>query len=767
MPVNRNVKTAAKTAMVGVLFSAFLAACGGGGDSQKNLPVGQTTFAPVTLFDPVAASAIVPFPIDLFFVDASSPSGFSTDTTLNIPNSGAVPFVDQANLQDGFSTVAEAFLDILGDGLDLASANNLGTVPADRGIVVVNTTSGALLNPGVDYEVSRSAVITTRTRLYIQWLKPLAPRSTYAVVVTSNLQTVDGVSVEAAVIFQAVRSSSALGSAENPVPPTTPALTDAQVAQLEQIRQFMQPLFQFAEADLPAGLGINRDNIVLAWPFTTQSTTDGLEALNAVAAPRPLGVSPAPGPGGTLSTGELGLGLPDTADIYVGTINLPYYQGPAAAPQDPTPLGSFWASNGVAAAGNSSLPGGPPCAAFAASVSTTACFPTALKRADITVPVIATVPNANSTCPALPPPGGYPVTIFIHGITRNRTDVLAVGPALANACQVVVAIDLPLHGVTPQSTTAGFRIPGVAERTFDVDYAETLDDGAGNCSQSTANPFSLTPDGVVDCSGGHFINLGSLITSRDNLRQGVIDNIHLLKSLQASDLVVVDAMGSPVGSIDTNTAVTNLLGHSLGGIVGTMLMGVNDEGTAASLAMTGGGIAKLLDGSATFGPAIAAGLAGNGIVEGTDTYETYLRFAQTLADAGDSINYAATAGANYPIHFMEVVGEEGVSASDTVIPNNVPASPPEVVTSGPLGGTDPLVAELGLMPVENVNPENMTPGCVAGPDTVVQFTRGGHGSILDPSVSLATTVEMQTEVASFLGGGGVGYPVNGGGAACP
>ncbi len=751
-----------------ILLSSFLlSACGGDGDEQTNIGNKGATSTPVMLFDPVAASAIVPFPIDLFFVDTASPSGFSTDTTLNIPNSSGAPFVDQANLQDGFSTVAEAFMDILGENIDLATANALGAVPADRGVVIVNTTTGALLNPGIDYQVTRSSLITTRTRLYIQWLKPLAPRSTIAVVVTNKLATTNAKPVVPSVIFVAVRSSSPIGSAENPVPETTPPLTQEQIAQLEQIRQFMQPLFQFAEGDLPAGLGINRDNIALAWPFTTQSIGDSLASLNSSATPKALGVSPAPGPGGTLSTGELGLGLPDTADIYVGTISLPYYQTPAAAPQDPTPLGSFWAANGVPSLGNSSLPGSPPCAVFAPSTSTTACYPTPVEKTSITVPVIATVPNGNSSCPALPPPGGYPVTIFIHGITRNRTDVLAVAPALANGCQVVVAIDLPLHGVTPQSPTAGFRIPGVAERTFDVDYAVTIDDGAGNCSQATANPFDLTPDGVVDCSGGHFINLGSLITSRDNLRQGVIDNIHLLKSLQASDLVVVDGLGVPVGVIDTNTDVTNLLGHSLGGIIGTVLMAVNDEGTAASLAMTGGGIAKLLDGSPSFGPVVAAGLAANGVVEGTDVYDTFMRFAQTLADSGDSINYAAAAGINYPVHFMEVVGEAGVSPSDQVIPNSVPASSVEVVTSGPLSGSGPLVTELGLMPVEDVNPETATPGCIAGPDTVAKFVRGDHGSILDPSTSLATTIEMQTQVASFLASGGAGYPVNGGGAACP
>ncbi len=752
----------ARRALLAICLGSLVTACGGGGgDDQENLNTGNTNIAPVTLFDPVAASAVVPFPIDLFFVDASSPSGFSTDTTLNIPNSGEVPFVTQANLQDGFSTVAEAFMDILGLNIDLDTAN-AGGAPAARGVIVVNTTSGALLNPGVDYQVSRSAVIPTRTRLYIQWLKPLAPRSTYAVVVTDNLATTDGVPVDAAVIFQAVRSSDAIGSEGNPVPPVTPTLTQAQIAQLEQIRGFMQPLFGLAENNL----GIEREHIILAWPFTTQAIGDSLAALNAAASPQALGISPS-----GLSTGDLGIGLPDTADIYVGTMSLPYYLQRAAASNDPTPLGSFWLSDGAAASGNSHLPQTPPCAAFAEtpSVSTTACFPTPVAQSTQTVPVVALVPNANSACFEVPS-GGYPVTIYIHGITRSRADALIVGPALANACQVTIAIDLPLHGITPQSPFATLRLPGIGERTFDVDYAPTQDDGAGNCSQATADPFNLAPDGVVDCSGGHFINLGSVITSRDNLRQGVIDNIHLLKSVQAIDLVVVDGTGTQVGSIDTNTAVTNLLGHSLGGIIGTTLMGVNDEGTAASLAMAGGGVAKILDGSETFGPAIAAGLAGNGVVEGTDNYETFLRFAQTLVDSADPINYAATAGANYPIHFMEVVGEEGVSLPDQVVPNNVPVSNSGsiVVTAGPLGGTDPLVeVVMELMPVEDVNPEAASPACTAGPDTVVKFLRGGHGSILDPSISAATTVEMQTQVASFLGSGGAGFPVNGGGAACP
>jgi hypothetical protein len=53
------------------------------------------------------------------------------------------------------------------------------------------------------------------------------------------------------------------------------------------------------------------------------------------------------------------------------------------------------------------------------SVSTTTCFPMpVIKQSDQTIPMIVTVPKGAK------PEGGWPVVIFQHGITRNRTDIL-------------------------------------------------------------------------------------------------------------------------------------------------------------------------------------------------------------------------------------------------------------------------------------------------------------------------------------------------------
>lgn len=73
---------------------------------------------------------------------------------------------------------------------------------------------------------------------------------------------------------------------------------------------------------------------------------------------------------------------------------------------------------------------------------------------------------------------------------------------------------------------------------------------------------------------------------------------------------------------------------------------------------------------------------------------------------------------------------------------------------------------MGLAEVEVTPPVALAPP--AGADTVVRFRRGNHGSILDPSGSVAnaqTTCEMQRETATFLATGGALIPI--GPASCP
>jgi len=291
----------------------------------------------------------------------------------------------------------------------------------------------------------------------------------------------------------------------------------------------------------------------------------------------------------------------------------------------------------------------------------------------------------------------------------------------------VLAIDLPLHGVTDK--TDPFYVAG-HERTFDLDL-ENNDSGAAGS------------DGKIDGSGTWFINLTSTITSRDNLREGAADLLNLVASLPNI---------KPGGTITLDSSKVFFVGHSLGGIVGTDFLGADTDAAALTstlpkvtvgvLAMPGAHIAELLRNSPTFGPIIDQGLAAQGLVKGSQAYYDFYSEAQAVVEDGDPANYAADAAAGHLIHMIEVVGgHDASSPPDQVVPNSA---------------TDVLIGEMGITSTIT----SSAPLAVAAP-TLAQFTSGDHGSILDPTAPtgasgtvqaeyLAVTTEMQTEMTTAV-----------------
>src|SRR3546814_16392200 len=90
-----------------VLLALALVACGNANDDDSGLQ-GSDAHA-YSLFDPVAASAVIPFPFDGLF-------NGTTDGTLNIPNGAAdnaVPFVTAANTLDGVSQPPSLFTNFI------------------------------------------------------------------------------------------------------------------------------------------------------------------------------------------------------------------------------------------------------------------------------------------------------------------------------------------------------------------------------------------------------------------------------------------------------------------------------------------------------------------------------------------------------------------------------------------------------------------------------------------------------------------------------
>ncbi|HZP11186.1 MAG TPA: hypothetical protein VFB36_02060 [Nevskiaceae bacterium] len=728
-----------------------LAACGkGSGEAGPDGP----KFDSMAVFDPVpispADSASIPFPFDGLF------AGF-TDPTLNIPNPDAISFVAAANELDGFSTTASIFCDVLGfiEFSDLAD-----------GLVVIDSADGHRLTPGVDYTVRPSPalavvpgtnppieapILAQRSRILIEPLRPLAPSTTYLVALKTSVRNSDGRHVIPSATFKVVRSATPVA---DQVDPYLSFFDATQLATLEAlragvIRPVVEAVMQLAQVD--------ESDIALAWSFTTQSIDNSLQAIEAQASAT-IANDPA---AQHLIVKDTGLGLaqvnpllPPVAEVYAGQIALPYFLATSGGNVHSTaPLTDFWHADPTKPDVAKSFLGKVPCGAFVQpppgtnfhpSASTTLCFPVPVKTTDVVVPVLMTVPNAN-TGHAMPE-GGWPVVVFQHGITRNRADLFAIAPALSLAGFAVIAIDLPLHGITPDDAAALLRNPATPERTFDLDLENNTTRAPG-------------PDGSVDPSGTWFINLSSLLTSRDNLRQGASDLIYLTKSLPAA--LVLGTNSLPNG-MTLDPSQRRFVGHSLGGIVGGVYLGVNSDASAATLAMPGGGIAKLIDASKTFGPIIAAGLAANGLVEGSDDFETFSRFAQNAVDAGDPINYADAASVAHPIHMIEVI-------DDLVVPNSAPANPgtatlDKVTITGYLSGTNPLAAIMGLDVQGPLDVPVATPQLLLGPaarSNLVQFAEGDHGSILDPTASPAATQEMQRETANFLASDGLCLPIGG------
>lgn len=700
---------------------------------------GRTAFGPKPLFDPIVlptsstGSAIVPLPFDgLFGTDTDASDDDPTaaeidnnfDGTLNLhPLLGDASLVGPG-LVDGWSTSANLFFDMVGP-VDVDAASN--------GIRIFDTGSQSELEPGVDFVVQASAVVRGRTRLIVHWLRPLNESTRYLVGITSNLRSPAGEPALENEVFALLRSETPVSEQSSSILLSlTSAGREADIAVLQGLQQqligpVVEGLVGLSQA-LPSSRGaIARNDIVLAWSFTTQSISPSLRGLADQAQAQTIGVQDS---GLNLSQALSGdptmpAPLPRDADVYAGFLQLPYYlsdstQVPEDGQRVENILTTFWVNDGNQNAGATHPGLGAPCPALQRPTSTTICFPGPQQRSVQTVPVLLTRPEGSM------PAGGWPTVIFIHGITGDRSNMFGIAPALSAAGFVTIAIDQPLHGVAPGSL---LRVPGTTERTFDAD---------------------MDQDGSVDDSGSHFINLTSLATSRDNLRQAAIDQLHLLASLGNVRLGLD-------GSETLNTEQVRLVGHSLGGIVGTTTLALTADIGAATLAMPGGGIAKLLDGSQTFGPVIAAGLEDNGVIEGTDNYENFLRIAQLVSDPGDPINWAARAAEEHPIHLIEVAG-------DAVVPNHVVGNP-EAIVDGFLSGTQPLVAAMSLATTDVDIP--VSSATVIGGPQHVFFNSGNHSSIVLPAGDPASDpvyLEMQNQTVQFLASNGACLPI---GTNCP
>jgi len=686
-------------------------------------PGGGNTPAAATaaLFQPT--QGVFPFPNDLYF-------GGTTDGTINIqPANGLIPNQASLNALDGWSTTAPIRIRF-GGALDPSSFS-----PANIRVyqVTVSNTNKAVagFTRPLVYGTEYSANIATdtgvgNTILEIKPLVPLtpstgpippdttvAPAVGYMVFLTNGIHMVGGAAATADTAYAQIKTT--LGPSFNPANCTS--LTGAP----------MQGACGFTASHLlvnnalPPQLKLDPATIVVSFHFSTLATRDTLRALGLMIfsplAPAPaIGVAPT-----SIPLNAINPALPAYASARFGTVTVPYYsyiptaQAPGGISNDSAVLRTAWRAAAAPPA---------PLTDPANERNLTRFNPVPELRASKAIPLLVVMPNGAAGPAGVKPANGWPVVIFEHGITRNRSDAFALAQAFAGNGWVIAAVDLPLHGIT-DPTSPLYR--ATDEQTFNLDL---------NVNNSGASG----PDGVIDPTGTHFINLTYPLASRDNLRQGVVNLLALTRALPGLDLD-----GDTVGDIDPTRIA--FVGQSLGSIVGIGFGAALPTPTTLPyptttplrvptmvLSVPGGGVAALLRDSPTFGPRINAGLQALGLMPGTSLYAQFFRDVQNIVDAGDPLNFVTVAASQRSIYFQQMVGNGTTVLPDQVIPN-----------SATQRLIDAIVASGQAFP-------RVVPGSPVNGDGYVNFVLGDHGSLLNPAASPPATGEMQTESVIYTAG---------------
>ncbi|GHG02663.1 VolA/Pla-1 family phospholipase [Thalassotalea marina] len=738
------------------------------------------------VFDPASGISGLSVPNDLIF------SG-TKDGTLEIPvedpTDGSDPFV-AASALDGWSTSNPFLINIKfpeGRTLDEASAKTPGSVRVFEAIMGGDTSDAdcATVTRGMACKIVTELTfgqdfVTQKKGDAVAFIptKPLKGKTTYLFALTNALSDSDGNALAGSTTYNLVRQDIN----------TKPLGTDSQKALQATINSYEKAV---------VSAGVDSDDIIYTMAMTTQSTVDVLYTVKNLMASQP---SP------SIAVVDTGMSVADaltgkipaeaipyfsTANYLKGSVTLPYYLGVPTAANPTAPVNTWWTGlcdsgamlAGLAAQNPAAIPAQPKdeidaqCMAISQASNLpapglrnlgidternlTKFNPVPKMNAMLPVEVQMTTPDLTwvnavragmGLDPIAEPEGGWPVVVLQHGITSQKEVMLNLAGLLSVNGFASVAIDYPLHG------SRGFDLNG---------------DGVDEINATTVSTL-------------HYVNLGSMLTMRDNTRQSAIDIVGLRLGL--NDLQGVDADGNPV---NINSNEVHFLGHSLGAIYGinavtlanTPLNPAIDHKfrfTTNTLAMPGLMLANFGMESPAFASLAKSNLtlksseAFQGLIaqlypqgdytqaELSATYDDFYQnmltpaqraeldgvfaqftlIAQTVTDSGDPVNYVQTLAATQtPTLLFEIVGDGMSNLSDQVVTNTAPQTP--------LGGTEPAIALLGLPAVSSTSEGS----------GAVRFVNGHHGTILDPrpnavspdaEKSARATQEMQQQFASFL-----------------
>jgi alpha-beta hydrolase superfamily lysophospholipase len=353
------------------------------------------------------------------------------------------------------------------------------------------------------------------------------------------------------------------------------------------------------------------------------------------------------------------------------------------------------------------------------------------------------VPAGPPNTPAMPVTG-WPVVVFGHGLTRSKNDLAAIAPQLAQQGFASIAIDWVDHG------SRAIQISKTAEC-------------AGSPDPSTfPECFAL------------FLST-DLAGTRDNIRQSVLDLQQLVKSIHSCG-VTSTSCGNPSPSFD-DTHIS-YMGQSLGGIIGTTGVSLVDDFKSAVLNVPGVGLLDILENtdSTAISCTLVNALIAAGVLTGTPDnpanptgicstrdwqmqpgYQQFRAIGRWVVDPADGANFTPHL-ATPPLGpdsrkflIQEVIG-------DHVVPNIA------CNNEGNLVGLTAATAD----PAISATPAPSAAILSAGlPDRWVQYptlpadaansfpgNTFAHGSLLQPADAgldgALGTVRMQTDAITFL-----------------
>ena len=637
----QQLATARQLEALRLSYAPLIARAGGAGIPASDVALAWTftiTSQPEVAFAP---PGVLPFPND-----ALNPTG----SQVTIPPGTGLPdaLVAGLNTLDGFSTTAP----IVSENGPATGALIGGSLPgtpytlADTGpinLTPTGTRHGADAGPALDAFACVNCTVSPTLldggvkpeTLEIVPRVPLNERTQYAAYITTDLTDRGGTNVIASPAFALTRSSAPLFQNGKS---TVSILSDTDAEQLEQLRLGLKPLF-----DGLAAKGLQRKKLALGWAFTTQSTVSTLAQIHG-----------APYVAPNLPSAPLW-----NADITAAVT--PVLDG-KGIPHNA--VSAFWAGEVVDLWALTS-------GHFAPGLADATGKP---------MPYVLTIPAGSA------PATGWPVVIFGHGLTGDKTNAFAIANTLASIGQAMIAIDEPWHG--DRNTCTGFgAFSGTADVGACINPGGSECNAVGRCQQKSrgtgsglapcvfgtatadlaclgAGQGACAPDNQCEgpiattgfnpaTSGWNLFNLVDLFATRDNFRQQVISHSQLARVIVATGPGGFTLSTPPGTSVKLDPTKISYVSQSLGSFLGSLYAAVAPEVGNTALNVAGSDWALNLLTSPAFSAqrnGFIAGLAAQGVEQNSPEYDQFLGIAKWILDPADPVNaaYYVTHSADLP-----------------------------------------------------------------------------------------------------------------------